>query len=691
MTLEITNQVYPITANVGYGDLGSFQAASDAAAASAISAANSSSAAGAASGRLEVASFAELASVFGYSSAGGRRMVAAGDLIRVVGLSGTYQVLASGASGAHLDYTGSGGVKLNVLRVGGVFVLDHFGNPATPATWTAALNAANGDPVALHSDHTLTGTVSYSGPVRIYGNGHQVNMGTAGALDFTATITNLPNLASDIARHANTVTFDSAHGLVEGDVFCVWNPTSFSWSSHRDYYRDGDWMRVAEVVSSTQVRIYGHAPDAYAAASMTCHKITGQGVSVADMRIVPRASGAFFTVEYHQGVKLEGLVCPAGNPERNILVSRCYDVTIRDMRSTSLKAGGAQNAYPVVISNCKKVRATGSAQHSDRHVMGFGGGTSAGSVPTRDVVISGMLMTNLDTGIGAADAHGNVDDITFANCIIDASMNVGGRNVRAIGCKVRGRNWAADGLCVYADEVVGGLYQFTSCEFETTGNGASFGIIDFAPYSLNGSIMQQLREAWTLRLDGCTIRNLGSGSSTMRCVRVFVGNSADGAITQHPIDIVINNLDVDSPSMLTVLGIAGTNNYSANLRIAINDGLIAPSGSLVSFTNAANAAALMRLPRQVRTEAITYATSVASVTGTAQTFPWAYPKIPLASVGFQRTDNAGHNPGTTNLAQPHLFSQSTTTIRGQIKSSNGSNFSIAGDGRLVMEAWVRDF
>ncbi len=124
MTLDITNnnnlietlqQVYPITANVGYGDLGSFQAASDAAAASAISAANSSSAAGAASGRLEVATFAELASVFGYSATGGRRIVAAGDLIRVINIDCTYQVLASGASGAHLNYESGGGVKLILL------------------------------------------------------------------------------------------------------------------------------------------------------------------------------------------------------------------------------------------------------------------------------------------------------------------------------------------------------------------------------------------------------------------------------------------------------------------------------------------------------------------------------------------------------------------------------------------------
>jgi hypothetical protein len=593
-----------------------------------------------------------------------------------------YKVAAAAATDHHI--TRPDGLKLYVQRSIGVYPLDAFGNPALPATWLAALAAANGDPVAICSDHTLTGAVNWAGPrSTIYGNGHTVNMGTAGALNFTATLESLPNLASNIALHANTVTFAAAHGLVEGDVFCVWDGRARSWSSHRDNYHDGDWMRVAEVVSATQVRIYGHAPDAYAAANMTCHKITGQGVDVSNLRMIPRASGAFFTVEHHQNVTLNGLVCPAGNAERNILVSKSYNVTCTDNRSTVLQG----NAYPIIIANCKKVRATGSALHSDRHVLGLGGGAGPGSVPTRDVILSNMLMTNLDTGIGAADSHGNCDDVTFIGCILDSAANLGGRNIRVIGCKIRARSGLADGNAIYSDEIVGGLYHISNTEIETTGNGQSFGIIDFQPYSFVDGVMQQLREAWTLRLDNVTIRNIGTTSSTMRCVRIFLGNSADGAITQRPINIIINGLHVDSPSMLIVLGLAGTNNYSANLNVVI-DNLVAPAGALVGPTNAANAAAKMRLPRQTVTEEIAYATTQSNVAGSARNFRWSYPVRPNVSVSASKMDGAQYNPGTTNIAIPYAFDSEAASLRMAIKSSNGSNFSVGDTVTMIGQAWV---
>lgn len=92
-----------------------------AALASQNSAAASSAAAGAASGRLVVATFAELATTFGYTTAGGRRQVAAGDKLWVLALGRGYEVMAEGATGWHLNYTGSGGVKLLVEMTGGSY------------------------------------------------------------------------------------------------------------------------------------------------------------------------------------------------------------------------------------------------------------------------------------------------------------------------------------------------------------------------------------------------------------------------------------------------------------------------------------------------------------------------------------------------------------------------------------------
>lgn len=85
------------------------------AAASAASAAASSATAGINSGRLEVATFAQVATEFGYAGSGRPRIVAEGDMLRVVGTGFVYQVAAAGVSDAFPDYSASGGVKLYAL------------------------------------------------------------------------------------------------------------------------------------------------------------------------------------------------------------------------------------------------------------------------------------------------------------------------------------------------------------------------------------------------------------------------------------------------------------------------------------------------------------------------------------------------------------------------------------------------
>lgn len=63
-----------------------------------------------------ITDFAQLATNYVYSSPGaGQQAVAAGDVVVDEKTGNRWEVLASGASGAHLDYTGTGGVKYRTL------------------------------------------------------------------------------------------------------------------------------------------------------------------------------------------------------------------------------------------------------------------------------------------------------------------------------------------------------------------------------------------------------------------------------------------------------------------------------------------------------------------------------------------------------------------------------------------------
>jgi hypothetical protein len=176
-------------------------AAGEQAAASAASAALSSASAGAASGRLDVASFGELATRFGYGTAGGREQVAGGDVIlwREAGVS--YRVLPTIATTPDFDYTGAGGVKLEILPTStGVYSV-RSANPAADGVTddTDAINLvlrkrgaiyfdpktyyiAGGSNVPLASSGDVVNDgLRVASNTRLYGNGARLISDAGGA------------------------------------------------------------------------------------------------------------------------------------------------------------------------------------------------------------------------------------------------------------------------------------------------------------------------------------------------------------------------------------------------------------------------------------------------------------------------------------------------------------------------------
>lgn len=143
------------------------EASATAAAGSATSAAASAAAAGVASGRLVITSFAQLATDFVYSSPGaGQQAVSAGDVVVDEKTGNRWEVLASGASGAHLDYTGAGGVKL--------YVLAGDDGWRSVLAFGAVADGATNDSAIIASALAVGGKLTFSG--RSYGIGAQITV-----------------------------------------------------------------------------------------------------------------------------------------------------------------------------------------------------------------------------------------------------------------------------------------------------------------------------------------------------------------------------------------------------------------------------------------------------------------------------------------------------------------------------------
>lgn len=121
------------------------------------------------------ASFVALATTFAYTVEPDKLMVTAGDVVEVPFL-GSYEVLDSSATECDLDFTGSGGVKLNVRQRDGAWYAADFGAVGGGADDTIPVQKAinKGGLVRIHK-HRLTAGVTFGTKTTIEGFGYDIS------------------------------------------------------------------------------------------------------------------------------------------------------------------------------------------------------------------------------------------------------------------------------------------------------------------------------------------------------------------------------------------------------------------------------------------------------------------------------------------------------------------------------------
>lgn len=508
-----------------------------------------------------------------------------------------------------------------------------------------------------------------------------LDMSGGGSLTIASTVTALPDLASNISAGDNDVVFASAHGLSVGDVFAVWNPTDSSFSAYRTYYRDGCMFRVAEVVSTTAVKVFGVSPDAYASADMECYSIDGGRVTLRNFRVIPPATGTpVVNIVAHQNVTLDQIEMAEGAANTCFQVYRCFDVVVHDVKSDVFSG----DAYPVAIANSQKVRVDSGSLYSDRHSVAIGGGSDAASVPPRDIRIVGCsLYNNATGGLGASDIHGGSENIEYVNCYMNAMANIGGKNVRYFGCRIEGRSPTdnSDGCCMFGSEVVGGTYEIENCHFITYGDGTAFGTIYI--------VAEDIEEDLHVLMRNNTIENRGASPGTARLVMVHGGNTTPPTSGIH---IEIDGLHVKAADAFCVLFISGSNDISGVLS-AIIDNVYGPDGMpLMGASNAANYGTTvpLRLMRQSGSVDASCGSGGTSAVAAAQTFRYPYPRIPIAHVSLGSTDGlAKQTFGGRNLT-PLVRSLSASQIGPAALTSAETTFTSTENVRLHWSAEIRE-
>jgi hypothetical protein len=419
---------------------------------------------------------------------------------------------------------------------------------------------------------------------------------------------------------------------------------------------------------------------------MQCWKIRGGEVVLDNFRIVPGPATITLRISGHKDVYV-GRICRdiyvndanINEGSTAIEVDRSFDVTIIGLRSTA-STPPTGNAYPLAISNSQKVTISNCSLYSSWHCLAIGGRGENAAIPPRDILIDQCILENdYNQLVPAADIHGNAINVTYSNCITHG-ISLTGRNVSAINCTVYGRN-STDGLCIYSNEVSGGVFRIHNCSLITLGNGASFGII----YATVNKII----ENFYLDIKNTTITNNGiAGSATVRCVMVVLGE-ADLDSLPHRVDISIQNFTYRTKAReaFSILSINGMRNIIGKSS-AIVDGITCTSNvSLVGCTNTANYAMPMRLQRQSGVYSGT--TAVATlVVANPITFRYLYPRIPATTVGVRGVGGDNFSTVGGQVPVPGVYKVTGTQIRPSIQAV--ANFTAGGNYEQPWSVEIND-
>jgi hypothetical protein len=589
----------------------------------------------------------------------------------------TSQLNSSGATDAsQVSYTpaGTGAVTTTVQAKLRQYVsVQDFGAVGDgitddSAAFIAARSAANGSKVYVPAGtYKLNSVISSSEDLIFEGDGPSTILDFTGAisggnyaLEATGTLTAIQSLSGTQTVGTNTVTFASPPSLIAGDVFVIYNPTNFSWSGFRSEYKAGEYCEVVDIVGST-VTVKNQLYDTYTAASVNVYKLTGPVVSLKN-----------FTIK---GTTILGLIKPTIciNPlienitathENNSVVylDRCFKPTVINPYFTNVGDGG--DDYGIVVGSSQHCQIRNGYVYARRHAITHGGANNVGDVPTRDSRVIGVVLKNdIDSGVEAADFHGNTEDSSFIDCTIYNGGNLQGKDNSYVNCKITA---GFSGYFIYHAEVKGGKLGCKNCDFISYKDP---NLVTRALYDVGGNsnaITADTVLPTTFYVKDCTVyaRNMGVNTSFMSMI--------NRGSTQK-LNVEVDGLTADVNSMNSILYtnlISGTANSDFIIVDRVSN---FPTGTALHSAVGSN---YLNFPHRCQKQTgyvsltATSGTNI-TVSGTI-TFKYSYPRIPSA----QATSIGPYNGNFTAYASVNSLAFNNLTVfisTGSVSTWNATN------------------
>jgi len=424
------------------------------------------------------------------------------------------------------------GTPLGWRPVGGggsedsVFTPQQFGAQGGGADDTvpiqAALNAAGvgGGQVLLSELFQATAQLEQPSGVEVLGVGPDagISFENADPADFPSgamlraagSLAALPAISAAISAGDLIITFGADHGLSEGDVVVFTDTALFNTA--RPYYNAGEYVRVAEVLSSTQIEVdqpvYGDYPTP---GNLTAWSFNAARVSLKNVQLVGIGVTTLPIVEYSLCSAFVEDVRATGSQRAFVRLDRCYESQVLRLNGFDHGASIGLN-YGVEVANCQKIEIGRCQLSTTRHAVTTGGAADDGNAVNREVRVFENQLAG-GTLSYSADLHGNSEWCTYEHNNL-RGLSIGGQNHTIRSNDIQG---GEDGIALFMIEVRSPSFDIIDNTFLETVDVTVSSVSGLLKWSETPSFVQ---EEGTLKIQGNTI-NMGSFAGRAAVFRNF--------------------------------------------------------------------------------------------------------------------------------------------------------------------------
>lgn len=258
----------------------------------------------------------------------------------------------------------------------------------------------------LYTDGTVNVTMTETVPFIVLGSSSMEELGS---------------LSSPIPKGTSYINVNTSKIKV-GDILFLFDPTDFSFSNHRYYYRKGEAVTVSAILDG-RILLAGGTFDSYTVGTkilkptMSKKRVSGDFVvtfpkTTGQHTYSPNSAG-LLAIQLRDS-DFSGLSIKTTQASQAFIIRRCvncYGYGIHNTQSIEGKSSLGLDSS-LAIQNCQSIHFEGLFS-GERHGSSVSGTGEQGGIVTRFITVGGeVLSTGRDSKL-AADWHGNVEYSTY--------------------------------------------------------------------------------------------------------------------------------------------------------------------------------------------------------------------------------------------------------------------------------------